>query len=163
GAGGIDAHEVAALTGELEASGYHAYLRQYVDARIASLLVDDVTDPYVAMKRRGQVEELQRLVTPLFVQSLALAALARPARAPARRGGPLPRRARAPAATGGATPPTSSRCRKPCRPTSPSRRPHPPPPPARPRRRRLRDPPKSTSTPASRSSRPTSPAHGPIT
>jgi len=81
GAGGIDAHEVAALTGELEASGYHAYLRQYVDARIASLLVDDVTDPYVAMKRRGQVEELQRLVTPLFVKSLALAALARRAEA----------------------------------------------------------------------------------
>ena len=79
--GGIDAHEVAALTGELEASGYHAYLRQYVDGRIASLLVDDVTDPYVAMKRRGQVEELQRLVVPLFVKSLALAALARRAEA----------------------------------------------------------------------------------
>jgi hypothetical protein len=75
--GGVDPAELEILTRELEASGYHTYLRTYVDARIASLLVDEVTDPYVAMKRRGQVEELQRLIVPLFVKSLALAALAR--------------------------------------------------------------------------------------
>jgi hypothetical protein len=80
-AGGVEPHEVAQLVAELEASGYHTYLRQYVDARIAHLLVDDVADPYVAMKRRGQVEELQRLVVPLFVKSLALGALARRAEA----------------------------------------------------------------------------------
>jgi hypothetical protein len=81
GPGGVEPHELAALTAELEASGYHTYLKTYVEARIANLLVDDVTDPYVAMKRRGQVEELQRLVVPLFVKSLALAALARRAEA----------------------------------------------------------------------------------
>jgi len=75
--GGVDPHELAQLVGELEASGYHSALRTYVDARIAALLVDDVTDPYVAMKRRGQVEELQRLIVPLFVKSLALSALAK--------------------------------------------------------------------------------------
>jgi hypothetical protein len=79
--GGVDSHELGELTRELETSGYHTYLRQYVEARIANLLVDDVIDPYVAMKRRGQVEELQRLVVPLFVKSLALAALARRAEA----------------------------------------------------------------------------------
>jgi hypothetical protein len=81
GPGGVEPHELAALTGELEASGYHTYLKTYVEQRIANLLVDDVTDPYVAMKRRGQVEELQRLVVPLFVKSLALAALAHRAEA----------------------------------------------------------------------------------
>jgi len=79
--GGVDPHELATLVAELEASGYHTYLRAYVDARIATLLVDDVIDPYVAMKRRGQVEELQRFVVPLFVKSLALSALARRAEA----------------------------------------------------------------------------------
>jgi hypothetical protein len=79
--GGVDPQELAALTRELEVSGYHTYLRTYVEGRIANLLVDDVTDPYVAMKRRGQVEELQRLVVPLFVKTLALAALARRAEA----------------------------------------------------------------------------------
>jgi hypothetical protein len=79
--GGVDSQELAALTRELEVSGYHTYLRTYVDQRIATLLVDDVTDPYVAMKRRGQVEELQRLVVPLFVKTLALGALARRAEA----------------------------------------------------------------------------------
>jgi len=79
--GGVDPHEVAQLVTELEASGYHTYLRTYVETRIAHLLVDEVTDPYVAMKRRGQVEELQRLVLPLFVKSLALGALARRAEA----------------------------------------------------------------------------------
>jgi len=79
--GGVDPHELAQLIGELEATGYHTYLRSYVDGRIAQLLVDDVTDPYVAMKRRGQVEELQRLTVPLFVKSLALGALARRAEA----------------------------------------------------------------------------------
>ena len=81
GPAGVDPGELGQLVAELEASGYHTYLRQYVDGRIASLLVDDVTDPYVAMKRRGQVEELQRLVLPLFVKSLALSALARRAEA----------------------------------------------------------------------------------
>jgi len=79
--GGVDPHELAQLVSELEASGYHTYLRTYVDGRIAQLLVDEVTDPYVAMKRRGQVEELQRLTVPLFVKSLALGALARRAEA----------------------------------------------------------------------------------
>jgi len=79
--GGVDPHELAQLVSELEASGYHTYLRTYVDGRIAQLLVDEVTDPYVAMKRRGQVEELQRLILPLFVKSLALGALARRAEA----------------------------------------------------------------------------------
>jgi len=74
---GVDPDELASLTRDLEASGYHAHLRTYVEGRIAQLLVDDVTDPYVAMKRRGQVEELQRLIVPLFVKSLALTALAR--------------------------------------------------------------------------------------
>ena len=81
GPAGVDPSALATLVAELEASGYHTYLRQYVDGRIAQLLVDDVTDPYVAMKRRGQVEELQRLVVPLFVKSLALSALARRAEA----------------------------------------------------------------------------------
>ncbi len=79
--GGVEAEELAALTAELEASGYHAYLRRYVEARIAALLVDDVTTADVAMKRRGQVEELQRLILPLFVKTLALSALARRAEA----------------------------------------------------------------------------------
>jgi len=74
---GVDADELASLTRDLEASGYHAALRAYVEGRIAQLLVDDVTTADVAMKRRGQVEELQRLIMPLFVKSLALAALAR--------------------------------------------------------------------------------------
>jgi len=74
---GVDPDELASLTRDLEGSGYHAALRAYVEARIAQLLVDDVTTADVAMKRRGQVEELQRLIMPLFVKSLALAALAR--------------------------------------------------------------------------------------
>ena len=78
---GVDPSELAQLTVELEASGYHTYLRAYVDARIATLRVDDVTTADVAMKRRGQVEELQRLILPLFVKSLALSALARRAEA----------------------------------------------------------------------------------
>jgi len=79
--GGVDPHELAQLVRDLEASGYHAALRAYVDARIAQLLVDDVSTADVAMKRRGQVEELQRLIMPLFVKSLALSALARRAEA----------------------------------------------------------------------------------
>ena len=90
GPGGVEPSELVALTAELEASGYHLYLRTYVDGRIANLLVDDVTDPYVAMKRRGQVEELQRLVVPLFVKTLALAALAKRAEARATAEGPRP-------------------------------------------------------------------------
>jgi len=81
GPAGVDPHELAQLVGELEGSGYHAALRAYVDGRIAQLLVDDVTTADVAMKRRGQVEELQRLIVPLFVKSLALSALARRAEA----------------------------------------------------------------------------------
>ena len=90
GPGGVEPSELVALTAELEASGYHTYLKTYVDARIANLLVDDVTDPYVAMKRRGQVEELQRLVVPLFVKTLALTALAKRAEARATAEGPRP-------------------------------------------------------------------------
>src|SRR5262245_62742931 len=73
----IDPTTVARLTAELAATSYHRLLAELLHARIAQLLVDDVTDPYVAMKRRGQVEELQRLIVPLFVKSLALTALAR--------------------------------------------------------------------------------------
>jgi len=89
---GVDPDELAQLVRDLEVSGYHAALRTYVEARIAQLLVDDVTTADVAMKRRGQVEELQRLIMPLFVRSLALSALAK--RAEARAGLEDIRRAR---------------------------------------------------------------------
>ncbi len=77
----IDEAELKRLTAALRATSYHEHLERYVRERIAYLLDDTVTDPYVAMKRRGQVEELQRLVVPLFVKSLALSALARRAEA----------------------------------------------------------------------------------
>lgn len=81
---GVDAHELAILTAELEASGYHRALRDYVDARTRQLLATELHDPHDVMKCRGQVEELQRLVAPLFLQSLALTTLAK--RADARAG-----------------------------------------------------------------------------
>lgn len=76
-AAGVDPHELARLTAELEASGYHRALREYVEARTQHLLATDLRDPHAVMKGRGQVEELQRLVSPVFVQSLALTALAK--------------------------------------------------------------------------------------
>ena len=71
----IDAHELAELTGALRLTSYHKHLEDYVRERIAHLQDDDVTDVYVAMKRRGQVEELQHLLRPAFCQTLALLGL----------------------------------------------------------------------------------------
>jgi hypothetical protein len=90
GPGGVDPSELVTLMAELEGSGYHLYLRTYVEARIAQLNVDDVTTADVAMKRRGQTEELARLIAPLFVKTLALAALARRAEARATAAGARP-------------------------------------------------------------------------
>jgi len=75
--GGVDPHDLARLTAELEASGYHRALRAYIDTRTAQLLATDLRDPHAVMKCRGQVEELQRLVSPVFVQALALSTLAK--------------------------------------------------------------------------------------
>jgi hypothetical protein len=79
----VDPAALAQLTGELTATSYHQLLGERIAARIAELQADDVTDPYVAMKRRGQVEELQRIVLPTFVQQLALIGLSRRALAEA--------------------------------------------------------------------------------
>jgi hypothetical protein len=84
----VDPVALAHLTEELLATTYHQLLVERVQLRIAELQADDVTDPYVAMKRRGQVEELQRICLPVFVQQLALVGLSRravaePAPAPA--------------------------------------------------------------------------------
>jgi hypothetical protein len=73
----VDPVALARLTAELTETSYHQLLTEYVQARIAELQADDVTKPYVAMKRRGQVEELQRLILPVTVQQLALRGLAR--------------------------------------------------------------------------------------
>jgi hypothetical protein len=79
----IEPAQLTVLVAELETTTYHTALRTYLERRIASLLVDDVTDPYVAMKRRGQVEELQRLLMPAATHGLALLALERRAAATA--------------------------------------------------------------------------------
>ncbi len=71
----IDEAELKRLTAALRATSYHEHLERYVRERIAYLLDDTVTDPYVAMKRRGQVEELSHLIRPLFAQTLALLGL----------------------------------------------------------------------------------------
>jgi hypothetical protein len=73
----VDPAALAQLTAELGATTYHQLLAERLAARIAELQADDVTDPYVAMKRRGQVEELQRVLLPTFVQQLALIGLSR--------------------------------------------------------------------------------------
>jgi hypothetical protein len=73
----VDPAALAQLTAELAATTYHQLLAERLAARIAELQADDVTDPYVAMKRRGQVEELQRVLLPAFVQQLALIGLSR--------------------------------------------------------------------------------------
>jgi hypothetical protein len=72
---GVDPAELTELAAELAASSFHRQLREYATARLACLQADDVTDPAVAMKRRGQTEELARLLLPAFPQALALAAL----------------------------------------------------------------------------------------
>jgi len=72
---GVDPDELAELTAELAGSSYHRLLAEYVAARTACLQADDVTRPAVAMKRRGQTEELARLLLPAFPQALALSAL----------------------------------------------------------------------------------------
>jgi hypothetical protein len=71
----IDEAELAQLTTLLRGTSYHGHLERYVEERIAYLLDGDVTDPYVAMKRRGQVEELSHLLRPAFTQTLALLGL----------------------------------------------------------------------------------------
>src|SRR5215510_10475745 len=71
----IDEAELKALTSALRATSYAEHLERYVRDRIAYLLDDSVTDPYVAMKRRGQVEELSHLLRPAFAQTLALLGL----------------------------------------------------------------------------------------
>jgi hypothetical protein len=73
----VDGDALARLTAELGQTSYHQLLTDLVQFRIAQLLSDDVTDPYVAMKRRGQVEELQRLLLPGTLQALALRGLER--------------------------------------------------------------------------------------
>jgi hypothetical protein len=73
----VDGEALGQLTAELGATSYHQLLTDLVQFRIAQLLSDDVTDPYVAMKRRGQVEELQRLLLPGTLQALALRGLER--------------------------------------------------------------------------------------
>ena len=69
--------QITALVVELEATTYHQALRRYVEQRMGMLQRDDVTDPYVAMKRRGQLEELARIVAPAATQGLAMLALER--------------------------------------------------------------------------------------
>ncbi len=71
----IDEVELTELTAALRLTSYHVHLERYVRDRMTFLLDDDVTDPYVSMKRRGQVEELQHLLRPAFVQTLALLGL----------------------------------------------------------------------------------------
>jgi hypothetical protein len=73
----VDPVALAQLTAELTATTYHQLLAERLHARIAELLSDDVTTADVAMKRRGQVEELQRVLLPAFVQQLALIGLSR--------------------------------------------------------------------------------------
>src|SRR5215475_2115265 len=71
----IDTDELAQMTAALRGTSYHEHLERYVRDRIAYLLDDDVSDVHVAMKRRGQVEELQHLLRPAFCQTLALLGL----------------------------------------------------------------------------------------
>src|SRR5215469_14829841 len=71
----IDTDELATITAALRGTSYHEHLERYVRDRIAHLQDDDVTDVHVAMKRRGQVEELQHLLRPAFCQTLALLGL----------------------------------------------------------------------------------------
>ena len=77
----VDGTTLARITAELAATSYHRLLAELVQLRIATLLADDVTDPYVAMKRRGQVEELQRLLSPMMLQAIALRGLEQQERA----------------------------------------------------------------------------------
>jgi hypothetical protein len=86
----IDPTELATVVAQLAATSYHELLHAAVHARIATLLADDVTDPYVAMKRRGQVEELQRVLLPAFLQGLAVTGLVARAAADARVAAPPP-------------------------------------------------------------------------
>src|SRR4030095_4911816 len=73
----VDPVALARLPTELTETSYHQLLVEYVQTRIAELQADDVTEPYVAMQRRGQGEELQPLLLPACVQQLALRGLAR--------------------------------------------------------------------------------------
>ena len=78
---GVDPDALATLTAELVGSSYHRALCDYVTARLACIQADDVSRAAVAMKRRGQTEELARLLLPAFPQALALAALTKRAAA----------------------------------------------------------------------------------
>jgi len=71
----IDAEELARITEALRATSYHEHLQRYVRDRIDYLLDDEVSKPYVVMKRRGQIEELQHLLRSAFCQTLALLGL----------------------------------------------------------------------------------------
>ena len=71
----IDSEELAEITAALRTTSYHEHLERYIRDRIAYLLDDEVSEPHVAMKRRGQVEELQHLLRPAFCQTLALLGL----------------------------------------------------------------------------------------
>jgi len=75
--------QIAALVVELEATTYHQALRTYVERRLGALMRDDVTRVDVAMKRRGQLEELARLIAPAALQGFAMLALERRAMAAA--------------------------------------------------------------------------------
>jgi hypothetical protein len=71
----IDEAELKAMTAALRATSYHEHLERYVRDRLLYLNDSEVVDPYVAMKRRGQVEELSHLLRPAFAQTLALLGL----------------------------------------------------------------------------------------
>src|SRR5262245_49680587 len=71
----IDDAELKALTAALQATSYHEHLARYVRDRIAYLLDVETNEPYLIMKRRGQVEELSHLLRPAFTQTLALLGL----------------------------------------------------------------------------------------
>ena len=82
--------QIAALVVELEATTYHQALRTYVERRIGALMRADVTTADVAMKCRGQLEELARIVAPAATQAFAMLALERRAFAAAQAGPAAP-------------------------------------------------------------------------
>lgn len=71
----IDEAELKRLTAQLRATSYHEHLERYVRERHAYLLDVETNEPFLIMKRRGQVEELSHLLRPAFAQTLALLGL----------------------------------------------------------------------------------------
>jgi hypothetical protein len=69
------AEEIATLAARLRASDFYGYLAAYVRERATVLETDDVTTAAVAMKRRGQTEELHRLLQPQTLNVIATVAL----------------------------------------------------------------------------------------